>query len=70
MVFCHWAWFRALEILPASVASIGTLAVPVVGVASSALLIGETLGLAEIAAMVCVVLALALALLGPSRAPS
>ena len=40
MVFCHWAWFRALEILPASLASIGTLAVPVVGVLASALLLG------------------------------
>jgi drug/metabolite transporter (DMT)-like permease len=65
MIFCHWAWFRILEILPASVASIGTLAVPVVGVLSSALLLGETVGWAEFLAMVCVVAALALALLSP-----
>jgi drug/metabolite transporter (DMT)-like permease len=63
MVFCHWAWFRALEILPASLASIGTLAVPVVGVLASALLLGETVGWSEMAALVCVVAALALALL-------
>ncbi len=67
MIFCHWAWFRTLEILPASVASIGTLAVPVVGVLSSALLIGEALGWAEILSMVCVVAALALALIEPRR---
>lgn len=67
MVFCHWAWFRTLEILPASVASIGTLAVPVVGVLSSALLIGEAIGWAELLAMVCVVAALALALIAPGR---
>ena len=67
MIFCHWAWFRTLEILPASVASIGTLAVPVVGVLSSALLIGEAVGWAELLAMVCVVVALALALIAPAR---
>ncbi len=63
MIFCHWAWYRVLEILPASLASIGTLAVPVVGVLSSALLLGEAFGWTEIAAMACVVAALALALL-------
>jgi len=63
MVFCHWAWFRALEILPASVAAIGTLAVPVVGVLASALLLGEAVGWPEAAALLCVVAALALALL-------
>ena len=63
MIFCHWAWYRVLEILPASLASIGTLAVPVVGVLSSAILLGEALGWTEIAAMACVVAALALALL-------
>jgi drug/metabolite transporter (DMT)-like permease len=44
-------------------AAIGTLAVPVVGVLSSAFLLGEVLGLAEIAAMACIVSALALALI-------
>jgi drug/metabolite transporter (DMT)-like permease len=65
MVFCHWAWFRALDILPASVASIGTLAVPVVGVLSSAWLLGEALGWAELSALGCIVAALALALFAP-----
>ena len=63
MIFCHWAWFRALEILPASLAAIGTLAVPVVGVLASALLLGEAVGWSEAAALLCVVAALALALL-------
>ncbi len=65
MVFCHWAWFRALEILPSSIASIGTLAVPVVGVLSSAWLIDEALGWTELAALGCIVGALALALFAP-----
>jgi drug/metabolite transporter (DMT)-like permease len=38
------AWFRALRVLPASTAAIGTLLVPVVGVVSSAFALGEPLG--------------------------
>jgi drug/metabolite transporter (DMT)-like permease len=34
-------WFRVAEALPAATASIGTLAVPVIGVAGSAILLGE-----------------------------
>ena len=40
----YLAWFRALALLPASVAATGTLLVPVVGVGSSGLLLGEPLG--------------------------
>jgi len=45
-------WFAALERLPASVAAIGTLAVPVIGVVVSALALHETLGIGQIAALV------------------
>ena len=31
VIFCHWAWFRIVAILPAAVAAIGTLGVPIVG---------------------------------------
>jgi drug/metabolite transporter (DMT)-like permease len=44
-------WFAALERLPASVAAIGTLAVPVIGVMVSALALHETLGLGQVAAL-------------------
>jgi drug/metabolite transporter (DMT)-like permease len=62
MLIGQWAWFVVLERLPVAVASISTLAIPVVGVLSSALLLGERLGPAEIAALLLVVAALALML--------
>ena len=44
--FCiaYVSWFAALSRLPASVAAIGTMAVPVIGVVASALALGEPLG--------------------------
>lgn len=62
MVFCQWGWVRLLQIFPASLAAIGTLLIPVVGVWSSALLLGERVGAAELAALAAVVAALALVL--------
>lgn len=52
--FCiaYVCWFAALERLPASVAAIGTLAVPVIGVAVSAIALHEPLGIGQIAALV------------------
>jgi drug/metabolite transporter (DMT)-like permease len=47
----YLAWFRALKLLPASMAAIGTLLVPVIGVLSSGLVLGETIGVREIAAL-------------------
>jgi len=67
MIYCHWAWFRVVALFPANVAAIGTLAIPVVGVFSSALLLGEPLGFGELAALVLVVAALGLVLLVPAR---
>ncbi|MDP6954007.1 MAG: DMT family transporter [Alphaproteobacteria bacterium] len=52
-------WFRILQIYPAGIASIFTLMNPVVGVAASALMLGERLGPAEIGALALVVGALA-----------
>jgi drug/metabolite transporter (DMT)-like permease len=52
--FCiaYVSWFAALARLPASVAAIGTMAVPVIGVVASAIALGEPLGLTQIAALV------------------
>jgi drug/metabolite transporter (DMT)-like permease len=52
--FCiaYVSWFAALARLPASVAAIGTMAVPVIGVAASAVALGEPLGIGQIAALV------------------
>jgi probable blue pigment (indigoidine) exporter len=49
------AWFAALQRLPASLVTIGSLLVPMIGVSTSAILLGEPLGLRE-----CIALALTL----------
>jgi drug/metabolite transporter (DMT)-like permease len=45
-------WFGAVERLPASVAAIGTMLVPVIGVVVSAIALHEPLGRSQIAALV------------------
>jgi drug/metabolite transporter (DMT)-like permease len=52
--FCiaYVCWFAALARLPASVAAIGTMAVPVIGVVASAVALHEPLGIVQIAALV------------------
>ncbi|TCZ57891.1 DMT family transporter [Roseicella aquatilis] len=47
----YLAWFRALKLLPAGTAALGSLLVPVVGVFSSGLLLGEPLGLRHMLAL-------------------
>jgi drug/metabolite transporter (DMT)-like permease len=64
-VYCYWAWFRIVEIYPATVAAIGTLGIPVVGVWSSAAFLGEPIGLTEIAALALVLAALVIVLILP-----
>jgi drug/metabolite transporter (DMT)-like permease len=60
MIFCHWAYFTLVRIFPASVAAISTLAIPVVGVFSSALVLDEPVGANEVVALLLVVTALAM----------
>jgi len=52
--FCiaYACWFAALARLPASVAAIGTMAVPVIGVVTSAIALHEPLGAGQIAALI------------------
>jgi drug/metabolite transporter (DMT)-like permease len=54
-IFCQTAFFKLLSLLPAHVAGISVLPVPVVGVVSSALILAEPVGLAEVAALILVV---------------
>jgi drug/metabolite transporter (DMT)-like permease len=51
--FCvaYASWFAALSRLPASVAAIGTMAVPVIGVVTAAVALHEPLGPGQIAAL-------------------
>jgi len=58
-VLCHWAWFKIVGLSSAGVSALGTLLVPVVGVFSSMLLLGERPQWPEYAAMALVFGALA-----------
>lgn len=66
MVFCHTAYFKLVRLLPAHVAAMGVMAVPVVGVISSALILGEQVGWPELLALFFVVSQMTL-LMRPGR---
>lgn len=61
--FCiaYVSWFAALARLPASVAAIGTMAVPVIGVIASAMALHEPLGPGQIASLIFTLAAVVLA---------
>ncbi len=63
LVFCFTTFLRIVRLLPAIAASLSTLAIPVVGVASSAWLLGEPVGARELLALLLVLSAIALVLL-------
>lgn len=65
-VFCYWAWNTLVRILPAAVSGLSTLMIPVVGVFSSMLMLGEQPGWPEFAALILVSLALGM-ILKPAR---
>ncbi|TVQ36416.1 MAG: DMT family transporter [Geminicoccaceae bacterium] len=67
MVWCYAAWVVLVAKLPAPVAAIGTLMIPVVGVASAIVLLGEPLTLSILGALALVVGGVALVLLLPAR---
>lgn len=62
-------WFAIVGLLPANVAGLSAVMVPVVAMVSGALVHGEPLGPMQMVAMVCSVAALSLALLKP-RGPA
>jgi len=63
IIFCYWAWFKSVSLLPTSVASMGTLLIPVLGVFSSALILAERIGLREFVALVLVLVGLSIVLI-------
>lgn len=69
MLFCQWAYFRTVRLFPAAIAAIGTLAIPVVGVFSSAAVLGEHVGWREFAALALICGALASVLMPAGRRP-
>jgi drug/metabolite transporter (DMT)-like permease len=61
---CYLSWFAALRRLPASLASLGTLLTPMVGVAGAALVLGEPFGWREAGALALTLSGVALAARG------
>jgi drug/metabolite transporter (DMT)-like permease len=68
-VLCYWAWYKLVAIAPAGVSALGTLLIPVVGVFSSMLVLGERPSGAEYLALLLVLGALATVLV-PAHATS
>ena len=61
-IFAYYAWFTVLDLFPASVASIGTLLVPIAGMASGWLILAEAITLFDLIAGALVVVGVALAM--------
>jgi drug/metabolite transporter (DMT)-like permease len=70
LAFCYYAWFQVVRIFPTHISAIGSLLVPIVGVTSSSLLLGEPFGWREVAALVLVVGAVALVMIQPPERPA
>ena len=62
MGLCYLTWFAALERLPPTTATMGTLGVPIIGVIAGAVTLGEPLGLREVLAAALTLAGVALAL--------
>ena len=67
VALCYAAWVSLVSRLPASTAAIGTLLIPVVGVLSSSLLLGDVLTLDKIAALGLIVSSVALTFIPSSQ---
>jgi len=65
-LFCHWAWFKLVRRFPAVAISVGSLAIPVVGVLTSAIGLGEPIGWDALTALALVLMALFLVLILPA----
>ncbi|MHA1538700.1 MAG: DMT family transporter [Alphaproteobacteria bacterium] len=67
LVLAYLAWFRIVRIFDAGTASIGTLAVPAVGLLSGAIILGEPIGWRQLTALAMVLAAVGLVLFAPQR---
>ena len=69
LVFAYYAWFKIVTLFPASIAGIGTLLTPVIGMLAGAVVLGEPFGLHEIAAVLLIGSALVLVIIIPALKP-
>jgi drug/metabolite transporter (DMT)-like permease len=65
-IVCYWAWFKIVSRASAVVSSLGTLLIPVVGVVSSMVVLGERLTWQEFAAMALVLAAIGTVIVPPA----
>ena len=68
LVLAYIAWFHIVKIFDAGIASIGTLAVPAVGLLSGAVVLGEPVGWRQLTALAMVLCAVGLVILGSQPA--
>ncbi len=68
LTFCYWAWNKLVQMVPASVSSLGSLIIPVVGVFSGMLVLGEQPHWQDFLALGLVLAAIATVLLPTRRA--
>ena len=62
IAFCFFSWFKIVTSVPVAVSSISTLLIPVIGVLSGGLFLGEAIGWREWGSLLFVCLGLALVL--------
>ena len=59
-MICYYLYYEIVRVFPTGVATVGTLGIPMVGLFTGALALGEPLGWTEFTALGLVVAALAL----------
>ena len=63
-------WFKIVSLFPATIASIGSLVTPVIGMASSAVFLSEPIGWRELVALALVLSAVAMVVFRPAPRPA
>ena len=66
-IFCYWAWYKIATSVPPTIAGLSTLMIPIVGLFSGMLILGERPQWQEYAALVLVIAALATVLVPPKQ---
>lgn len=67
VVLGYWGWMKVVDIFPVTIASLGTLAVPAIGVLSSGIILGEPVGWRELFSLGLVSLGIAGVVLDPGH---
>jgi drug/metabolite transporter (DMT)-like permease len=67
---CYWAWYKIALLAPVSVSSLSVMMIPVVGVFSSVLVLGEVPGWNDYTALILVVAALSTVMIPARGVPS